>query len=194
MLTFLCLDQASGHRDCMLLLGSVCHFTFTDFLLLNNPEQTIHTVLEIMAVVHPVHTTARKELWWRRPNLSRTSPYLLLRTLELYESIPVAVLPVDIWAVIARGKLNLMDNCLSIPDSYMAFTAPASFTFQIIFCSSHSHTHWWLVILGTQLGFLKGEREMHLPQKLNHFLGATLLLSWSWEGFLRLFSQLKEGS
>lgn len=105
----------------MLWLGFVCCFTFTDFRFLSNLEQTIHTGLE-MSVVHPMYSTSRKELCWKWANLYRTSSHLLLGTTELNESIPVAVLTVDIWAVMDIWELNLMENCFSIPVSYMAFT------------------------------------------------------------------------
>lgn len=68
-----------------------------------------------MAVVLSVRILAWHELWWRQSNLRRTLSHLLLRTLALYESVPVACLPVDTWAVITRWKLNLTASGLRSP-------------------------------------------------------------------------------
>lgn len=68
-----------------------------------------------MPAVLSMHILPQQELWWRQSNLCRTLSHLLLRILVLHESISVACLSVDIWALVAIWKLNLMTSELKIP-------------------------------------------------------------------------------
>lgn len=97
--------SASGQRLCN--FAPFVYFTFTDFSLLNNSEQTVDYTRKHL------HAVALQEHWWRWSNLCK-APSHLLRTLTLYELTPAACLPVDIWAVTARWRLNLMPSGLSL--------------------------------------------------------------------------------